>query len=113
SREHRILHTADPVTLEGQRAYVITHDRQALNNMVSLLRADQLALPYAQQRWDTVIEHRDTVKVEGTAATATHLVISVRQDTTERIQVLPLAGLGTATQLPAVEPAFDEELYTC
>ncbi|GAA1869920.1 S9 family peptidase [Paeniglutamicibacter psychrophenolicus] len=113
SREHRILHTADPVTLEGRRAYVITHDRKALNNMVSLLRADQLALPYAQQRWDTVIEHRDTVKVEGTAATATHLVISVRKDTTERIQVLPLAGLGTESQLPAVEPAFDEELYTC
>ncbi|MFI8413074.1 S9 family peptidase [Paeniglutamicibacter gangotriensis] len=112
SREHRILHSVDPVTLESGRAYVITHDREALNNMVSLLRADQVSLSYAQQRWETVIEHRDTVKVEGTAATATHLVISVRKDTTERIQVLPLAGLGTTAQQQAVEPAFDEELYT-
>ena len=112
AREHRILHSVDPVILDSGRAYVITHDREALNNMVSLLRADQIDLPYAQQRWETVIEHRDTVKIEGTAATATHLLIAVRKDTTERIQILPLAGLGTAAQQEAVEPAFDEELYT-
>ena len=28
------------------------------------------------------------------------------------MQVIPLAGLGTAAQGAAVEPAFDEELYT-
>lgn len=112
SREHRILHSIDPITLEGARAYVITHDRQALNNMVSLLPAEQVSLPYEQQRWATIIEHSDTVKVEGTAATATHLIVAVRKDTTERIQILPLAGLGTANQQPAIEPAFDEELYT-
>ncbi|MET0871518.1 MAG: S9 family peptidase [Paeniglutamicibacter terrestris] len=112
SREHKILHTVDPVTLNAERCYVITHDRDALNNMVSLLRADQLTLPYAQQRWDTVIEHRDTVKVEGTASTATHLIIAVRKDTTERIAILPLANLGTPEQQEPVEPSFDEELYT-
>ncbi|MGL3806879.1 S9 family peptidase [Paeniglutamicibacter sp. R2-26] len=112
SREHRILHSIDPITLDGGRAYVITHDRGALNNMVSLLRADQLSLPYEQQEWATVLGHQDTVKVEGTAATATHLLIAVRKDTTERVQILPLAGLGTDAQQPAVEPAFDEELYT-
>ena len=44
-REHRILHSMDPITLEGGRAYVITHDRDALNNMVSLLPADQVGAP--------------------------------------------------------------------
>lgn len=112
SREHQILHSIDPITLDGERAYVITHDRGALNNMVSLLRADQLGLPYDQQEWATILGHQDTVKVEGTAATTTHLIVAVRKDTTERIQILPLAGLGTAAQQPAVEPAFDEELYT-
>ncbi|MFJ6417660.1 S9 family peptidase [Paeniglutamicibacter sp. NPDC091659] len=111
-REHRILHSMDPITIEGRRAYVITHDRDALNNMVSLLPADQVGVPYEQQQWATVLEHRDTVKVEGTAATASHLIISVRKDTTERVQILPLSGLGTDAQQPAVEPAFDEELYT-
>lgn len=112
SREHRLLHSVDPVTLEDGRAYVITHDRRALNNMVSLLRAGQLRLPYDQQQWDTVMAHSDTVKIEGTAATSTHLVIAVRKDTTERIALLPLANLGTDAQSELVEPAFDEELYT-
>lgn len=112
SRDQRILHSMDPITLEGKRAYVITHDRDALNNMISLMAADQIGVPYEQQSWATVLEHRDTVKVEGTAATASHLIVAVRKDTTERIQILPLAGLGTENQQPAIEPAFDEELYT-
>ncbi len=111
AREHRLLHSVEPVVLEDGRAYVITHDRDALNNMVSLLRTDQVALPYAQQRWETIIEHRGTVKVEDTAATATHLVVALRKDTTERLAILPLAGLGTPAQAEAVEPAFDEKLY--
>lgn len=112
SREHCMLHSVTPVILETGRAYVITHDRDALNNMVSLLRADQMALPYAQQRWETIIEHHSTVKVEDTAATATHLIVAMRKDTTERLAVLPLAGLGTNAQPDAVEPAFDEQLHT-
>ncbi|MDQ6751965.1 MAG: prolyl oligopeptidase family serine peptidase, partial [Actinomycetota bacterium] len=53
------------------------------------------------------------VRVNGATVTKTHLVLSVRKDTIERIQVIPLAGLGTPSQGAAVEPAFDEELYSC
>ncbi|GAA4381255.1 S9 family peptidase [Paeniglutamicibacter cryotolerans] len=113
SRAEHILHSMDPVVLDGARGYLITHDRDAPNNMVSLLPAAQVALPYAQQQWITIVGHDEAVKVEGTAVTATHLMLSVRKDTTERVQIMPLAGLGTPTQGEAVEPGFDEELYTC
>jgi oligopeptidase B len=81
--------------------------------MVSLVGPEEFAKPLAEQRWTTVIGHRDDIKVEGTAVTSTHVAVSVRKDTTERVQVLPLAGLGTPDQAGPVEPAFDEELYTC
>ncbi|MBM6620124.1 S9 family peptidase [Micrococcaceae bacterium RIT802] len=112
-REARLLHGMDPVTVDGERAYLLTHNRGAVNNMVSLVRAGEFSKPLADQHWATVFPHRDDVKIEGTAVTATHAVISVRQDTIERIQVLPLAGLGTDAQAPVLEPEFDEELYTC
>ncbi|MET1034520.1 MAG: S9 family peptidase [Arthrobacter sp.] len=113
SRDERILHGMDPVLIDGERAYLVTHNREAVNNMVSLVRGEEFSKPLARQRWDTVVEHRDDVKVEGTAVTSTHVALSVRKDTTERVQVLPIAGLGTPAQAAATEPAFDEELYTC
>lgn len=115
SRDERILHGMDPVVLDGtaERSYLVTHNHGAVNNMVSLVHGAEFAKPLADQHWATVLEHRDDVKVEGTAVTSTHAVVSVRKDTTERIQVLPLAGLGTRDQAAPAEPAFDEELYTC
>lgn len=112
-REAHLLHGMDPVTVDGERAYLLTHNRNAVNNMVSLVRADEFTKPLADQHWATVLPHRDDVKIEGTAVTSTHALVSVRQDTIERIQILPLAGLGTDAQAPAAEPLFDEELYTC
>ena len=80
--------------------------------MVSLVDPAELAKPLAEQHWTTVVEHSDQVRVNGAGVTSTHLVVSVRKDTIERVQVLPLAGLGTPEQGAPVEPAFDEELYT-
>lgn len=113
SRHERILHGIDPATVDGERCYLVTHNRDAVNNMVSLVRSEDFSLPITQQRWLTVIPHSEDTKIEGTAVTATHALLSVRKDTIERVQVLPLAGLGTAAQDPLAEPAFDEELYTC
>lgn len=112
-REAHILHGMDPVTVDGERAYLLTHNLDAENNMVSLVAADEFSKPLADQEWATVFAHREDVKIEGTAVTATHAMVSVRQDTIERIQVLPLAGLGTEAQTAVTEPDFDEELYTC
>ncbi|WP_309082243.1 S9 family peptidase [Zhihengliuella sp.] len=118
SREARVLHSMDPISLNGERHYVVTHNRgpatdDAVNNMVSLVPSVEFEKPFVEQTWQTVVEHRDDVKVEGTAVTRTHLIVSVRKDTTERVQILPLSGLGTPEQTEPVEPEFDEALYTC
>ena len=111
-RSERILYEAEPVTLAGERHYLITHNRDALNSMLSLVAETEFALPLDEQHWNTVVAHDDAVRVNGAAVTKSHVIVSVRKDTTERVQVLPLEGLGTEVQGDPVEPAFDEELYT-
>jgi len=116
-RSERILYEAEPFLLTGpggeaSETILLTHNKDAINSMVSLVDPAELAKPVAAQHWRTVVEHSDQVRVNGAGVTSTHLVLSVREDTIERVQVLPLAGLGTLAQGTAVEPAFDEELYT-
>ncbi|MHA7283416.1 S9 family peptidase [Arthrobacter sp. TMS2-4] len=112
SRDERILYDAEPLTLDGAPHYLLTHNRGAKNSMVSLVAAGEFARPLAEQSWTTVVPHDDAVRVEGASVTRTHLVLSVRKDTIERVQVLPLAGLGTPGQGVPAEPDFDEELFT-
>jgi oligopeptidase B len=117
SRDEKILYEAEPFLLEdaeGRKAekILLTHNRNAINSMVSLVDPAEFTKPLDEQEWSTVVEHSDDVRVNGAGVTATHMVLSIRKDTIERVQVLPLAGLGTAAQGKPVEPAFDEELYT-
>jgi oligopeptidase B len=117
SREERILYEAEPFLLENasgtpEERILLSHNKNAINSMVSLVDPAELAKPLAEQHWTTVVEHSDDVRVNGAGVTSTHLLVSVRKDTIERVQVLPLAGLGTPEQGAPVEPAFDEELYT-
>ncbi|MHA7154044.1 S9 family peptidase [Arthrobacter sp. TMN-50] len=112
-RSDKILYEADPVTIDGERHYVLTHNRNAKNSMVSLAGEAEFSKPLSDQHWHTVVEHDDAVRVGGVAVTSTHLIVSVRKDTIERVQVLPLAGLGTPDQAVPEEPAFDDELFTC
>ncbi|WP_427015487.1 S9 family peptidase [Pseudarthrobacter sp. P1] len=111
-RSEHILYEAEPFLLDGEERLLLTHNRHAVNSMVSLADPARVGLPMAEQDWATVIAHDDAVRINGATVTATHLVVSLREDTIERIQVVPLEGLGTAAQSPAVEPGFDEELYT-
>lgn len=108
SRDERVLYDVDPVTVDGKKQLIITHNRNARNSMVSLVPFAELAKPLEQQLWTTVVEHSETVRVNGTASNASHAFISVRKDTTDKVQILPLADL----LAPPVEPAFDEALYT-
>jgi oligopeptidase B len=112
SRNERVLYEAEPFQLDGQERLLITHNRNAVNSMVSLADPAEFSKPLAEQHWTTVVEHSDDVRVNGAGVTATHLVVSIRKDTIERVQVMSLTGLGTAGQQAPVEPAFDEELYT-
>lgn len=109
-RTLRILHGVD--LMPGTNQALITHDHQAPNNMVSLASLDELGADTDPATWQTVVAHEDTVKVEGTAVTGTHVVLSVRRDTCERVQLIALDGLGTKAQQPAIEPDFDDELFT-
>ncbi|MFJ4029136.1 S9 family peptidase [Paenarthrobacter sp. NPDC089989] len=112
SRDEHILYEAEPFLLDGRETLLLTHNKDAINSMVSLVDPEELAKPLAAQHWRTVVGHSDQVRVNGAGVTATHLVLSIRKDTIERVQVLPLEGLGTAAQGSPVEPSFDEELYT-
>ncbi|MDQ1060016.1 oligopeptidase B [Arthrobacter globiformis] len=112
SRNERVLYEAEPFLLDGQERILITHNRGAVNSMVSLVDPAELSKPLAEQHWTTVVEHSDDVRVNGAGVTSTHLVVSIRKDTIERVQVMSLSGLGTPAQQAPVEPAFDEELYT-
>lgn len=112
SRDEHILYEAEPFLLDGKETLLLTHNKDAINSMVSLVDPEELAKPLDEQDWRTVVEHSPEVRVNGAGVTSTHLVLSVRKDTIERVQVLPLTGLGTAAQARPVEPEFDEELYT-
>ncbi|MEE2522146.1 S9 family peptidase [Pseudarthrobacter sp. J75] len=117
SRNERVLYEAEPFLLptpDGgtSERILLTHNRGAVNSMVSIVDPLELAKPLSEQNWSTVVEHSDDVRVNGAGVTATHLIVSIRKDTIERVQVIGLPGLGTPAQQPPVEPAFDEELYT-
>ncbi len=122
SRDERILYEAEPFLLDSvpdadgtetpQERILLTHNKDAINSMVSLVDPAELEKPLAEQHWDTVVAHSDDVRVNGAGVTATHLILSVRQDTIERVQVMTLAGLGTPAQGPVLEPVFEEELFS-
>ncbi|GAA4655427.1 S9 family peptidase [Arthrobacter cryoconiti] len=111
-RSEHILYDAEPFLWEGQEKVLLTHNRDAVNSMISLVDAAEFIKPLTEQHWDTVVPHEDAVRINGATVTATHMVVSLRKDTIERIQVTALDGLGTPSQVAAVEPGFDEELYT-
>ena len=51
---------------------LLTHNRDAINSMVSLVDPAELAKPLAEQHWATVVAHSDHVRVNGAGVTSTH-----------------------------------------
>ncbi|MFC0581699.1 S9 family peptidase [Micrococcoides hystricis] len=117
-RDQQLLHSVDAVVeSDGERHYVLTHDRYGPNNAISLVARDEFAKPLHQQRWRHIIDHRDDVKLDGAARNKSFLVVEARKDTAPRVLVLPLTELekaGTDQDLfgQLIEPHFDEELYS-
>lgn len=123
-RSHGMLHGVELVTVDTgtgpERHYVIVHNKDfsgststpvhAPNNLISLAHRETVTDP---RTWRAVVGHDATTKVDGAEVTATHLVISARRDTTPKVLVMPLAGLGTAEQAAPTTPDFEEELYSC
>lgn len=110
SRDVGSLHDVLPV---GDQ-YLITHNRAAdgtplPNNEVSVVDA---AAIHDRSAWLTVFAHSPVIKLDGVGVTREYLFAAVRAETTPRMWVLPLEGIGTLAQAKAVEPAFSEELYS-
>ncbi|GAA2546504.1 oligopeptidase B [Neomicrococcus aestuarii] len=91
SRDERVLHGIDPVQIGDQRYYLLVHNRQAPNNELAIAAASEFEKPYADQQWLTLIKHRETVKLSGSAVNRRYLILSLRENTTERVQFLSLA----------------------
>ncbi|MGJ9373053.1 S9 family peptidase [Nesterenkonia sp. CF4.4] len=137
SAERRLLHSIDPLEVDGERLLLITHNQSGPNNALSVTTAAALTAQAATTGSDTdtgsdatsdaaldlgreVLPHEVTVKLEGVSVTAAQIIVAARRDTIESIQLLSLDALRAAragadpvltSTLPG--PAFDDELYTC
>jgi oligopeptidase B len=118
SRSEGILASVDPLTIGHSRAYLVTHNREGANNSVSLVLADQLDKPLAEQAWITVVPHRDDVKVDGTGVTDRWVLVAQRENTTPgfvafaRHEVEALLTGSTEADLMPLTPEFAEEIYS-
>lgn len=108
SRDARVLYDVEPVRIAGERKLIITHDHNAVNSMVSEMDLADMGKPLAEQHWHTVLEHSATVRVNGTASNSNYLIISVRENTTDKVLFAPLEALSSQPQ----RPEFASELST-
>lgn len=127
--EHRLLHSVDPIELDGECLLLITHNQSGPNNSLSLTTAEAL-LTQSDQPGSAdaapldlgaeVIPHEETVKLEGVTVTASQVLVSARRDTVESVYLLPLDALravrdgGSPVAASSLAgPAFEEDHYTC
>ncbi|WP_344682002.1 MULTISPECIES: S9 family peptidase [Actinomycetes] len=123
SADRRLLHSVDPIELDGERKLLVTHNAGGPNNALSLTTAEALAAQRSEDPLDlgtTVLPHEDTVKLEGVTVTAAQVLVSARRDTVESVQLLSLDALrnvrdgGAAVPTSSLPgPGFEEELFTC
>jgi len=124
SAQRRILHSIDPMEIDGERLLLITHNQEGPNNALSLSDVESLTAQSASaptlDLGQLVLPHEETVKLEGVSVTAAQVIVAARRDTVESIQLLSLETLraaraGAAPVLTSTLPGpdFDDELYTC
>ena len=124
SAQRRILHSIDPMEIDGERLLLITHNQEGPNNALSLSDVESLTAQSASaptlDLGQLVLPHEETVKLEGVSVTAAQVIVAARRDTVESIQLLSLETLRAAragaapvptSTLPG--PDFDDELFTC
>ena len=115
----RVLYDAEPLTVSGREYVLLTHDYRAPNARVSLLPLEQAGGSVRDADLIDVLPASETVRIEACGPTATHLVVSLRAETTPRVRLIPrtaldslLDGATPFVSLGGTEAAFDEELYT-
>jgi len=124
SARRRILHSIDPMEIDGERLLLITHNQEGPNNALSLSDVESLTSQSASaptlDLGQLVLPHEETVKLEGVSVTAAQVIVAARRDTVESIQLLSVETLraaraGAAPVLTSTLPGpdFDDELFTC
>ena len=115
----RVLYSAEPLDVAGTDYVLLTHDYQAPNSRVSLMPLSQAGSSIVDLDLTDVIPASEHTRIEYCEPTETHLVVSLRSETTPRVRLIPrtaldslVAGTADATSLAGTEPAFDEELFT-
>jgi oligopeptidase B len=119
-RQERVLYEAEPVLLGGVRHLLVSHDHRAPNGQLTLVPLDAAreaaGIGELERAGTVLLGPSETRRLQGVGLTATHLVLDLREDTLPKAAFLPLAALEAALEgepLPeAVEPAFEEELYS-
>lgn len=89
SREDRVLHEVEPLTVAGQDYVLLTHDAHAPNGRVSLMPLGHAGRALADLELTDVIPASEDVRIESCVPTATHLVVALRADTTPRVRLIP------------------------
>lgn len=119
-RSERIQYSLEPLTLSsGERIVILQHDYQALNSelVIAPYPTGQSFATY-RASFIALLQHQDTVRIEGFSFSQTHMVVSARINTTMRALFAPLKSIEELAQknrkaVVFVEPeGFTEELYT-
>jgi oligopeptidase B len=100
--EYHVEHHAGPA---GDRLYVLSNDGGAENFALLVTPASTPG----REHWQTVLDHRDDVRIEDVDAFADFLVVSERADAVERLRVLALADDGSIAddhELAMPEPVY-------
>lgn len=115
----RVLYTAEPITVAGTDYVLLTHDYQAPNSRVSLMSLSAAGSSIADLDLIDVVPASEHTRIEACEPTATHLVVSLRSETTPRVRLIArtaldslVEGAASSDSLAATEPAFDEDLFT-
>jgi oligopeptidase B len=103
-RRDGVEYSIEHAVVGGQDRFLILHNDNAVN--FTLVEAP-VSDPTAQQ---TLIAHRDDVRLDGVDAFAGHLVISYRREALPRIQLWPISADGEYGR--AEDLSFDSELMS-
>jgi oligopeptidase B len=105
-RREGVEYSVDHAVVAGDDRFLILHNDGGANFLLAEAPVDDPA----PERWRTLIEHDEQVRLEDVDAFADHLVLSYRRGGLTRLAVQPLGpdGYGELRELQ-----FDEELYTC
>jgi len=106
ARREGVEYSVDHAVVAGEDRFLILHNDGAKNFAL----AEAPVEDPARHRWRPVLEHRDDTRLEGVAAFAGHVAITLRRDALPRVAVMRLSGDGYEDM---AEVEFDEELFDC